>query len=136
MWRIFCITFLVFFLARCSVALEFMPYPAAQISQEQFEVFFNKARERLSHSQRTYRHQHMVIFKDDFNGHHYAFTLPGHAAHPSWIVRRIVNHEGELQIQQVGYYVNEEAAFVELFDAYLKLNETIKPQLQEQHRLP
>jgi hypothetical protein len=127
---------MVFFLARCSVALEFMPYPVAKISQEQFDTFYKKARERLIHSQRTYRQQHMVVFTDNFNGHHYAFTLPGHAAHPSWIVRRIVNHEGELQVQQVGYYVNKESAFVQLFDAYLKLNEKLKPQLQNQSNLP
>lgn len=76
----------------------------------------------------------MVVFIDKFNGHHYAFTLPGHTAHPSWIVRRIINQEGELQIQQVGYYVNDEAPFVELFDAYLKLNDKIKPQLQDSNR--
>lgn len=115
-------------------ALEFMPYPVARITNEEWQAFYNKARDNLSHTQRAYRNRYMVVFIDTFNGHHYAFTLPGHAAHPSWIVRRIVNQEGELQIQQVGYYVNEEAPFVELFDAYLKLNEQIKPQLQERGR--
>jgi hypothetical protein len=75
----------------------------------------------------------MVVFVDNFNGHHYAFTLPGHAAHPSWIVRRIINVDGEIQVQQVGYYVNEEASFAELFDSYLKLNEQIKPKLQDRN---
>ncbi len=111
-----------------------MPYPIANITQEEWQTFYSKARENLSHSQRTYRHQKMVVFIDKFNGHHYAFTLPGHTAHPSWIVRRIINQEGELQIQQVGYYVNDEAPFVELFDAYLKLNDKIKPQLQDSNR--
>ena len=116
------------------MGLEFMPYPIANITLDEWQTFYSKARESLSHSQRTYRDQKMVIFTDKINGHHYAFTLPGHNAHPSWIVRRIINHEGELQIQQVGYYVNDEAPFVELFDAYLKLNDKIKPKLQDSNR--
>ena len=132
--KFFCIAFLTFFLARCAVGLEFMPYPVAKVTEDQWQEFYNKARDNLAHTQRTYRDRHMVVFLDKFNGHHYAFTLPGHAAHPSWIVRRIVNRDGEMQIQQVGYYVNEEAPFVALFDSYLKLNEQMKPQLQDRNR--
>ena len=114
-------------------ALEFMPYPVANITYEQWQTFYEKARNNLTHSQRTYKDQFMVVFTDTFNGHHYAFTLPGHAAHPSWIVRRLVNTDGEIHIQQVGYYVEDEAAFIELFKLYLELNKKIKPQLQDRN---
>jgi hypothetical protein len=114
-------------------ALDFMPYPTAKITYDQWQTFHRKTRDSLGHTQRTYRERNMVVFVDNFNGHHYAFTLPGHAAHPSWIVRRIINVDGEIQVQQVGYYVNEEASFAELFDSYLKLNEQIKPKLQDRN---
>jgi hypothetical protein len=122
-----------YFFVGTTPALEFMPYPVAKITHEQWQSFYEKARTSLGHSQRTYNDRNIVVFIDSFNGHHYAFTLPGHAAHPSWIVRRIVNHEGELHIQQVGYYVEDEAEFVELFKAYLELNEQIKPNLQDRN---
>lgn len=112
-------------------ALEFMPYAAAKVSKEQWQTFYDRARSNLGHTQRTYTEQHMVIFLDSFNGHHYAFTLPGHDAHPSWIVRRIVNHDGILDIQQVGYYVDNEEAFIELFRTYLELNDEIKEKFRE-----
>ena len=114
-------------------ALEFMPYPTARINNEQWQEFYDRARSSLGHSQRTYTEQHMVIFIDSFNGHHYAFTLPGHDAHPSWIVRRIVNHDGILDIQQAGYYVNDEEAFIELFRTYLELNEQMKAKFRERN---
>ena len=124
------ISLISFFITGTTSALEFMPYPVAKISHEQWQSFYEKARSSLGHSQRIYSERYIVIFIDSFNGHHYAFTLPGHAAHPSWIVRRIVNHDGEITVQQVGYFVEDEAEFVELFKAYLELNEQIRPNLQ------
>jgi hypothetical protein len=116
-------------------ALEFMPYPAAKISNEEWQAFYERARSSLGHTQRTYTEQNMVVFLDSFNGHHYAFTLPGHAAHPSWIARRIVNHDGKLDIQQVGYYVVDETAFIELFRSYLELNDQIREKFEKRHEV-
>ncbi|MGY8814051.1 MAG: hypothetical protein ACKVHQ_04955 [Gammaproteobacteria bacterium] len=124
---------IIFCVASASSALEFMPYPVAKISLEQWESFYIEAKTKLGHSQRTYNDQHIVVLVDTFNGHHYAFTLPGHAAHPSWIVRRIVNRDGEIDIQQVGYYVNNESSFTQLFQTYLELNENMKSSLQNRN---
>ncbi|MGK0297905.1 MAG: hypothetical protein ACI9XC_001522 [Gammaproteobacteria bacterium] len=127
--------FILFFciVARPSLALEFMPYPLAKITLEQWESFCTEAKTKLGHSQRTYNDQHIVVLVDTFNAHHYAFTLPGHTAHPSWIVRRIVNIDGEIDIQQVGYYVNDESSFTELFKIYLDLNNNMKSSLQDRN---
>ena len=122
---------ILFCVASASHALEFMPYPVAKITLEQWESFYTKAKTKLGHSQRTYNEQHVVVLVDAFNGHHYAFTLPGHNAHPSWTVRRIVNIDGEIDIHQVGYYVNDVSSFTEHFKTYLELNKNMKSSLQD-----
>jgi hypothetical protein len=50
---------------------------------------------------------------------HFAFTLPGHPAHPAWITRRATGGV----VDQVGYFAGDEARFADLFRAYLDLTE-------------
>ena len=107
-----------------------MPYPTTKITIEQWESFYIKTKTTLKHTEQIYHKQFMGIYIDTSTGTHYAFTLPGHTAHRAWIARRVVINNLGIDIQQIGYYVGEQAPFAELFEAYLELNEEIKEEIE------
>ena len=55
----------------------------------------------------------------------FAFTLPGHSAHPAWITRQLIESGGTLDMTQIGYYAGNEEPFAELFRQYQQLNSRI-----------
>ena len=60
----------------------------------------------------------------------FAFTTEGHPAHPSWITRQVVESEGTIDMQQIGYFAGEEEAFSVLFGQYAQLTEQTRRQFR------
>ena len=106
---------------------EFQPYPTPRITESQWKTYYDQVKAAYGASMQEFAGQRLVAFNGDSVA--YAFTLPGHPAHPAWIARRPVqNSEGNTTIQQIGHFAGEEAPFADLFRQYQALtNRTIKP---------
>src|SRR5438034_6286484 len=75
-------------------AQEYMPYPGARITSDQWQQYFYEVSSKHAASRREFPAEHLVVFEDRATYTAYAFTQPGHAAHPSW---RSEEHTSELQ---------------------------------------
>ena len=78
-----------------------------------------------------FRDQRLVVFHDNIGAVAYAFTQPGHAAHPAWIARKPVQTGEDIVIEQIGYFAGSEAPFAALFRQYQALNENIREELKQ-----
>jgi len=67
-----------------------------------------------------------VSFTDQATHTFYAFTAADHPAHPAWITRQVVEQDGGISIQQIGYFAGEEDPFAALFDDYLALSDELR----------
>jgi hypothetical protein len=106
---------------------EFQPYPTPRITESQWKTYYDQVKAAYGGSMQEFAGQRLVAFNGDTVA--YAFTMPGHPAHPAWIARRPVrNDQGNTTIQQIGHFAGQEAPFAELFRQYQELtNRTIKP---------
>src|SRR5262245_29660526 len=68
---------------------QFKPYPAPRITESQWNAYFERV--KAAHGASMWRRPdlHLVGFHAS-GGIAYAFTQPGHPAHPAWIARRPV----------------------------------------------
>jgi hypothetical protein len=98
---------------------QYMPYPLADISVQQWEDFHRLVEDAYGSSRRTFPDEHLEVFDSTDNILHFAFTTAGHAAHPAWITRRAIDGS----IGQIGYFAGPEEPFAELFRAYLALTD-------------
>lgn len=108
---------------------EFKPYPQPRVTPEQWQTYFDEVRSRYSASMRTAPNQPLVAF-DDGKSTQYAFTQPGHPAHPSWITRRIVDNFGRASLEQVGFFAGEEKPFAALYQSYGKLANDVRESIK------
>jgi hypothetical protein len=60
----------------------------------------------------------------------WAFTTPGHPAHPAWVTRQPVEDQRGVQIRQIGYFAGNEPEFAKMFKAYLALNDQMREQFK------
>lgn len=108
-------------------AQEYMPFPRAHITEDQWNTYFAEVKKMHGASRRDFPAEHLAVYEDRNAGMFWAFTTPGHAAHPAWVTRRVTEQGGELSTSQIGYFAGDEAAFAKLFNAYLALTEkTVK----------
>lgn len=116
------------FFATASYAQEFKPFPEARITEAQWVTYFDDVKKSYEVSKREFPDEHLVVFNDLKTGMNWAFTTPGHAAHPAWITRQPVADEfGKTRVNQIGYFAGQEQPFARLFNDYLALTEsTIK----------
>lgn len=69
-----------------SRAIEFKPFPTANISEPQWAAYFARVQAAHGKSLQRFPDLHLVVF-DDGAATYYAFTQPGHPAHPAWITQ-------------------------------------------------
>jgi len=112
--------------------IEFKPYPNQRITEAQWKSYFEEIKSAYGASMQTVSEQRLVVFSDKTNGATYAFTAPGHPAHPAWIARRVVQNGQGIQIEQIGYFAGQEPPFAELFRQYRAPNQTISEQFKRQ----
>lgn len=127
--KILCLKFLFFSL--CVSAADYMPYSEAKISIEQWQSYYQEVKETFANSEQFYPDHNLVTYSDDKTSMSFAFTMEGHSAHPSWITRQIVESNGTIDIQQVGYFAGEEKAFAALFQQYAQLTEQTRKKFQK-----
>lgn len=107
---------------------EFKPYSDAKISLKKFEKYQTIIVSEFGNSVIQVPDQNLVVYLDNSKGN-YAFTTANHAAHPAWIARRVIEKNGSIDIEQIGYFAGKEKPFTILFQQYFELNEKIKKRI-------
>jgi hypothetical protein len=112
-------------------AIEFKPYPTAKITESQWKAYFDEVRAAHGASMQEFRDQRLVVFHDGTTAvASYAFTQPGHPAHPAWVARRVTGFGGDVKLDTIGYFAGDEAPFAELFRQYQALNQRMIEQIR------
>ena len=122
--------FAVLLLSVPAIGQDFKPYATPKITQAQWQRYFDEVKGKHANSAREVPAQHLVLFEDAKSRTSYAFTQPGHPAHPAWVARRVVQSSTAINIDQVGYFAGDEPAFEGLFRAYLDLNDRIRQDIR------
>jgi hypothetical protein len=117
-------------LAGPASAQEFKPFPRANISATQWSAYFDEVRTKHGSNVQDIDDQKLVVYTDPATTTLYAFTKPGHPAHPAWITRKPEQRNDSTFIAQIGYFAGEEPPFAQLFRAYLALNEKMKEDIK------
>src|SRR5205809_4777735 len=115
-------------------AQEYMPYPGARITLAQWQQYFSEVSSKHAASRREFPAEHLVVFEDRATYTAYAFTQPGHAAHPSWITRHVIHDNVGVKVRQIGYFAGDEGSFAKLFEAYQQLNAQLLEDFQSRSR--
>ena len=115
-------------------AQEYMPYPGARITSAQWQQYFYEVSSKHAASRREFPAEHLVVFEDRATYTAYAFTQPGHAAHPSWITRHVIRDNVGVKVRQIGYFAGDEESFAKLFKAYQQLNAQLLEDFQSRSR--
>ena len=110
-------------LSLIAYSAEYMPFPEAEISEEEWNMYYEEIKTKFGDTERTYPEQNLVTFSDSSTYMNFAFTTKGHPAHPSWITRQVVQENQNINMQQIGYFAGSEEAFAILFQQYAKLTE-------------
>jgi Protein of unknown function (DUF4019) len=114
-------------------AQEFRPYTDAHITAAEWQTYFNEVQAKLGATRREFPEEHLVAFEDKTRVFYLAFTMPGHPAHPAWIARRVVGHDGTTE--QSGYFAGDEKSFAALFDQYQDLTKRMRGDMEGEESL-
>ena len=111
-------------------AQEFKPHPTAGITQAQWQKYYSEVKEKHGATAQDFIEQKLLVFTDKATGTSYAFTQPGHAAHPAWVARKPEQRGDGIFIAQIGYFAGSEAPFAILFKQYAALNEKMSEDIK------
>lgn len=114
-----------------AAAQEYQPFPNARITQPQWRSYFESVKKTHGESQRAFPDEHLLVYQDRDGRMFWAFTTPGHPAHPAWITRQVIEEAGEVKVNQIGYFAGDEPAFARLFQQYLSLTERTVKESQD-----
>ncbi len=103
-------------------AIEFKPYPGTTITKEQWSEYHAQVVYAVKATRQDMAAQKLESYFDKDRGISVIFTRPGHAAHPAWVARRPVFGGDHLQLEMVGYYAGDQAAFRKLFAQYQEMS--------------
>lgn len=109
---------------------EFKPYPRADISEAQWQKYFDEVKQKHGATTQDISDQRLLVFNDPTTGAGYAFTKLGHPAHPAWVTRRPEKTGDSIVIGQIGYFAGSERAFAELFAAFQTLTARTTEQMR------
>jgi hypothetical protein len=117
---------LIFLVATSAEAQQFKPFPRANITVAQWRAYYEEVSAKHSANVQNVDAEKLIVFHDPESKTFYAFTQPGHLAHPAWIARKLETRNDQLFIGQIGYFAGDEPQFAQLFKAYLALNERLR----------
>jgi hypothetical protein len=116
--------------APSSVAQDFKPFPRANITVAQWQSYFDEVKAKHGANVQDVEDQKLLVYTDSATTTLYAFTKPGHPAHPAWVTRKPEQRNDSIFIAQIGYFAGEEAPFAQLFRAYAALNERMREDIK------
>ena len=103
-------------------AQDFQPYPAPQITVEQWASYAELVRQNYGSTAEVLRGEDVIVFSDMRTRTFWVFTTKEHPAHPAWIVRQMFEEGGQVNVRQIGYFAGSEPAFAKLFRFYQERN--------------
>jgi len=112
------------------LAAAYQPYTDAKISEAQWQEYFDIVQKEFAGTEQELSDVHLLLFHDATTLTFYAFTQPENPAHPAWITRRVVEQNGSVAVEQVGYFAGDEAAFADLFDAYADITDDLRNEFE------
>jgi hypothetical protein len=112
-------------------AQEFKPYARSKVTQAEWERYFERVKSGHGASARELGERKLIVFSDEQTSTFYAFTQPGHPAHPAWVTSRLARTNGEIEVRQIGYFAGDRAAFEALFREYVALNNKLKREVDK-----
>jgi Protein of unknown function (DUF4019) len=119
--------FFLFSLFSCYLnAQHFEPFPSTQITTAQWNEYFKEVSEKHSSTKQDLIGKKIVIFSNPLSGKVgtvYAFTTPGHSAHPAWIAQQPQERSGNVHMIQVGFYAGSKREFQKLFNDYSEMTD-------------
>jgi hypothetical protein len=116
--------------ASAASAQEFKPYPDAKVTAAQWQAYLDLVREKVGKSERSFPSQHLKTYSNEATRTVYAFTGPGHPAHPAWITRRVVEDTSGVSMEQTGFFAGDEPAFAKMFAEYRQMNERMSANMR------
>ena len=121
-------------LARPAAGQEFQPYPAPQITAEQFASYAELVRQNFGATAEVVREEKVIVFSDMRTRTFWVFTTKDHPAHPAWITRQMVEASGQVNVRQIGYFAGSEPAFAKLFRSYQERNTQLMEDVQRRNQ--
>ena len=115
-------------------AQDFQPYPAPQITTEQWMRYAELVRQAHGASAEYVREEEIVVFSDLRTRTFWVFTTKDHPAHPAWITRQMVEANGQVNVRQIGYFAGSEPEFAKLFRSYQERNVQLMEDVQRRNQ--
>lgn len=122
------------FMGSAAQGQEYQPYPSPRVTVEQWSQYLAIVQSRFASSAEVFREKKVVAFNDPATGTYYIFTTKGHAAHPAWVTRQIVEEGGQVSVRQIGYFAGDEEPFAKLFAEYQQMNEKLREDVQRRNQ--
>jgi hypothetical protein len=113
-------------------AADYKPYEDANITVEQWQAYFDTVLLEFADTMQEASDVGLILFRDETTATYYAFTTPDNPAHPAWVTRRVVAQDGEIAVEQIGYFAGDEASFADLFDAFSDLSAEMQKEFQSE----
>jgi hypothetical protein len=114
------------------LAATYNPYEDSEITPEQWQAYYDIVQSEFGDTKQEVPDAMLVFFEDASSSTHYAFTLPEHPAHPAWVTRKLVERDGDVSVELVGYFAGDEEPFSELFQDYAELTYQVQSDLEAQ----
>jgi hypothetical protein len=108
--------------AGLAMAQDFQPYPAPQITAEQWASYAELVRQNYGATAEILKGEDVIVFSDMRTRTFWVFTTREHPAHPAWIARQMYEEGGQVNVRQIGYFAGSEPAFAKLFRFYQERN--------------
>ncbi len=118
----------------CAHAQEYKPYPRARITEAQWRAYFQEVNEKNATLRQEVNEHKFTLFNKPGDKEIFAFTQSGHPAHPAWVTRRLFEANGAWNVEQIGYFAGDEAAFAKLFADFKALNERMRESIGRERR--
>ncbi len=114
------------------LAATYKPYEDSEITLAQWQEYYDIVQSEFGETEQEVSDAMLVFFEDTSSSTYYAFTLPEHPAHPAWVTRKLVDRDGDVSMELIGYYAGDEEPFSELFQDYTELSYQIQSDLEAQ----
>ncbi len=132
--RFACLVLWLGALASTALAQELQPYPAPQITAEQYARYADEVRQNYGSTAELLKGKHLIAFSDLRTRTFYIFTTKEHPAHPAWITRQMFEEGGQVRVRQIGYFAGSEPEFAKLFREYQDRNEQLREDVEKRNR--
>lgn len=121
-------------LAGSATAQDFQPYPAPQITVEQWASYAELVRQNYGATADVVKEEDVIVFSDMRTRTFWVFTTKDHPAHPAWIARQMYEEGGQVNVRQIGYFAGSEPAFAKLFRSFQERNAQLMEDVQRRNQ--